>query len=88
MSMPFNIRERDPWQGLIAQWINGRSHVTIGEVLGVCLGKLPETRTQADSNRVARSLKSLKWERYQQRVGKKTREWRYRRVPSPEEIDW
>jgi hypothetical protein len=63
--------------------------VTIAQVFGVCLGKLPEDRSQADKNRVARCLKALKWARYQQRLSNRTREWRYRKSPvSPEEIDW
>jgi hypothetical protein len=48
-------------------------------VLAECLKKDRAQWTQTDANRVARSLRSMGWERYQQRDGT-CRQWRYRRV--------
>ncbi len=74
-------RQLDPWQSVIETWINRREHVTIEIVLTDCLQKLTGNHSQSDKNRVASCLKALGWERYQQRVGKTKREWRYRRAP-------
>ena len=52
--------------------------VTVTDVLIHAIGKRPEAWTQADQSRVARSLKSLHWERYKRRVGTNFA-WHYRR---------
>lgn len=53
--------------------------VTVADLLTHCIGKRPDTLTQTDQNRVARSLKSQGWERYQARNDDGDREWRYRK---------
>jgi putative DNA primase/helicase len=53
--------------------------VTVADVLIHCVGKRSDTLTQMDQNRVARSLKSQGWERYQTRTDAGSREWRYRK---------
>jgi predicted P-loop ATPase len=53
--------------------------VTVTDVLVHCIAKRQEQWTQADKNRVARSLVSLGWERQQIRLEAR-REWRYRRA--------
>jgi predicted P-loop ATPase len=50
--------------------------VTIAEVLLHCIGKRQDTWTQADQNRVARSLTAKGWKRKLKRTGA-DREWRY-----------
>ena len=83
-----NTRQPDPWQPVIERWICDRKFVTVGEILRICFEKPQEDSSQAVKNRVARCLKALKWERYQQRLDKRTREWRYRRSPvSPAEVE-
>jgi predicted P-loop ATPase len=68
--------EGDPWDEVIGEWISGRESVSIPEVLAQCLNKNRETWTQADQNRVARSLAAKGWIRRQRRTGDQ-REWRY-----------
>jgi hypothetical protein len=51
--------------------------VCIPEILYHAIGKRPEHWTQADRNRVARSLRSMGYERYRERGDKL--EWRYRK---------
>lgn len=53
--------------------------VSIPEVLYHAVGKRTEHWTQADKNRVARSLRSMGWERYRDRTGERL-EWRYRKT--------
>jgi predicted P-loop ATPase len=55
-----------------------RDSVTVVDVLNHCIGKRQDQWTQADKNRVARSLRALGWARYRERSGKDL-EWRYRR---------
>lgn len=50
--------------------------VTIADILTHCLERPKAFWTQADQNRVARSLQALKWERFKKRVGTGS-EWRY-----------
>jgi len=52
--------------------------VSITDILAHGIGKRQDQWSQSDKNRVARSLRSLRWERYRAREGE-TREWRYRR---------
>jgi predicted P-loop ATPase len=70
--------EGDPWEEVIAPWLEARSSVSIGEVLEKCLQKAQALWTQTDKNRAARCLKALGWERYRERQGSRL-EWRYQR---------
>jgi predicted P-loop ATPase len=70
--------EGDPWEELVARWIEGRPSAAIGEVLSLCLDKPRAQWTQSDKNRVARCFQALGWERYRERQGTRL-EWRYRR---------
>ena len=68
----------DPWQPVIERWICGREYITVRQILEACI----ETDfSQSNRNRVARCLKALGWQRYQQRMDNRNREWRYRRSP-------
>jgi predicted P-loop ATPase len=70
--------EGDPWEEVIGRWAEGRSNLSIGEVLELCLQKPQSLWTQSDKNRAARCLQFLGWERYRERQGARL-EWRYRR---------
>jgi len=52
--------------------------VTVPDILIHCVAKRQDLWTQQDQNRVARSLRSLGWERHRRRTGTGL-EWRYRR---------
>jgi len=52
--------------------------VTVGDILTHAIGKRADQWTQADQNRVARSLKFLLWERYRRRLNGGL-VWHYRR---------
>jgi predicted P-loop ATPase len=52
--------------------------VCVADILNHCIGKQQDQWTQGDQNRVARCLRALKWERFQQRKHNGGREWRYR----------
>ncbi|MGH9652470.1 MAG: VapE domain-containing protein [Bryobacteraceae bacterium] len=67
----------DPWDELIAKWTVMRQDISVSEVLSECLDKPKGQWTQADKNRVARSLRATGWERYNART-EAGREWRYR----------
>jgi predicted P-loop ATPase len=78
--------EGDPWQERIREWaldpVSGRDKkahntgVSISEILTHCLNKGVSDWTQADKNRIARSLVALRFER--RKVGsRESREWRY-----------
>jgi predicted P-loop ATPase len=56
--------------------------VCIPDILNHCIGKRQDQWTQVDQNRVARCLRALKWERFQQRIDQGGREWRYRKAKS------
>ena len=71
--------DADPWQELIAGWIEPHDNVSISELLDNCLKKPQAQWMQSDENRIARCLRSLGWERYQVWQGAR-REWRYRRA--------
>jgi putative DNA primase/helicase len=78
--------DADPWQSIVEKSICGLAYVTVEQILGTCLQKPEKDWTQTDKNRVARSLKALGCERYQQRLDDARREWRYRVSPlSPAE---
>ncbi len=74
--------EGDPWDEALNPWLDGRTDVSIGQILSSCLGKETQSWSQSDKNRVARALCSLGWERYKARLGS-DREWRYRLVSKP-----
>jgi len=60
---------------------NIRSSTSVSEVLEKCVNKPQAQWTQADKNRVGRSLRTLGWERYRERERERL-EWRWRRLPS------
>jgi predicted P-loop ATPase len=60
--------ESDPWEGVIAPWVEPRTSVSIRELLGECLNKPRALWTQGDMNRAARCLRALGW-RYRDRHG-------------------
>ncbi|HZT69428.1 MAG TPA: VapE domain-containing protein [Terriglobia bacterium] len=70
--------EGDPWEEVIAPWIEVQASVSISEVLEKCLQKPQGLWTQTDKNRAARCLRALGWERYRERHGSRL-EWRYRK---------
>ena len=70
--------EGDPWEEVIAPWLEGHPSVSISEVLEKCLQKAHALWTQTDKNRAARCLRALGWERYRERHGSRL-EWRYRK---------
>ena len=70
--------ETDPWEEVIAPWIEDCPSVSISEVLEKCLQKPHALWTQTDKNRAGRCLRALGWERYRERRGSRL-EWRYRR---------
>ena len=69
----------DPWEEVIAPWLEARTSVSISEVLDKCVCKPQAQWTQADKNRVGRCLRALGWERYRERDGERL-DWRWRRV--------
>jgi predicted P-loop ATPase len=78
----------DPWDGVIAKFIEFRTMVTMDEILQDALHIETSRLTQVDQNRAARCLKSIGWERKQRRVSGE-RKWVYVRtaaVVSP--LDW
>jgi hypothetical protein len=70
--------EGDPWEEVIAPWLEHRPSVSISEVLEKCLQKAQALWTQTDKNRAARCLRALGWDRYRERHGSRL-EWRYRK---------
>lgn len=76
--------EGDPWDEAIASWTEARDTVSISEVLEFCIEKRRDQWTQLDKNRIARSLRSRGWERFN--AGPRhARQWRYRRRQEPGE---
>jgi predicted P-loop ATPase len=74
--------DTDPWQPLIEEWVEGREHVTVEQVLRVCLEKLARDWTQGDKNRVARCLQAIGWTRKRGPKDERGhRDWRY--CPGP-----
>jgi predicted P-loop ATPase len=67
----------DPWEEVIAPWLEVHTSTSVSEVLEKCLAKPQAQWTQADKNRVGRSLRALGWERYRER-GRERLEWRWR----------
>ena len=52
--------EGDPWEEVIAPWVESQSSVSISEVLEKCLQKLQALWTQTDKNRAARCLRYVR----------------------------
>jgi predicted P-loop ATPase len=71
--------DADPWQNLIAAWVESKSTTSVEEILERCVQKPTGQWGQQDMNRVARCLRALGWERYREREGRVLR-WRYRRA--------
>jgi predicted P-loop ATPase len=69
----------DPWDDAIAKHIEYLRETSVGEILREVFHIEPAQWKQGDQNRVARSLTSLGWIKYQHRNGAR-REWRYRRL--------
>jgi predicted P-loop ATPase len=70
--------EGDPWEEVIAPWLEHRPSASISEILEKCLQKAQALWTQTDKNRAARCLRALGWDRYRERHGPHL-EWRYRK---------
>jgi len=71
--------ESDPWEEVIAPWVELKSSVSISGLLGDCLNKPRALWTQTDKNRAARCLRALGWERYRERHESRL-EWLYRKA--------
>jgi predicted P-loop ATPase len=69
----------DPWDDAIARHIECLRETSVGEILRDVFHIEPAQWKQVDQTRVARSLTSLGWIKYQHRSGDR-REWRYRRL--------
>jgi predicted P-loop ATPase len=69
----------DPWQSLIAKFIEIHDDVSIDDVL-LHVGLERSRWTRSDQMRVAGCLKVMGWERYRARDGQR-RDWRYRLGP-------
>ena len=71
----------DPWDDVIADFVQGRWTVSVPEIMTGALKLEPARQDQSAMNRVARSMRGMGWERKQQRIDGKLK-WRYRR-PDP-----
>lgn len=80
----------DPWEGKIEEWLTARRDTTVQQILSECIIKPTGQWTQQDKNRVAKSLRSLGWERFNGRSADGLREWRYRPGPrvQQEPLPW
>jgi len=67
----------DAWESRVLAWIDGRSMVSIPQILELALGKPIYQCTQVDSNRIAHILKSNGWEKARVRTTDGL-EWAYR----------
>lgn len=76
-----NPKRRYEGQSPVEPWSSDDDSVTITDVLIHCVGKRLDQWTQADKNRVARSMQALGWERFRSGA-RAAREWRYRRAVS------
>jgi predicted P-loop ATPase len=75
--------DEDPWQSVIADWVQDREYVTSKQILRQCLEKQPSMWSQADKNRVARCLRAIGWTRKKGPADEsRQREWRYYPGPS------
>jgi hypothetical protein len=48
----------------MAPWLEGKTDVSVSEILEHCLGKQPGSWTKGDSMIVAKTLRHWKWEQY------------------------
>lgn len=71
--------QSDPWEEIIAPWLNERANTSVSELLDKCLNKPQARWTQTDKTRIARCLRALGWDRYRERQGSHL-EWCYRRM--------
>lgn len=71
---------RDQTGHPVAELTSDDKSVCIADILNHCIGKRQDQWTQGDQNRVARCLRALKWERFQQRNAAGGRPWRYRKA--------
>ena len=71
--------EGDPWEEVIASWLESKQNTSISEVLEKCLNKPQGQWIQTDKIRAARCLLAQGWVRYRERHGSRL-EWRYRKV--------
>ena len=69
------IQRSDPGHSVV-ELTSTCAFVTVTDILIHCIGKRPDTWTQSDQNRVARSLIAKGWKRKQNRIGGE-REWGY-----------
>jgi predicted P-loop ATPase len=69
----------DPWEEIIAPWLEVRASTSVSELLEKCVTKPQAQWTQGDKNRVGRCLRALGWERYRERERERL-EWRWRRA--------
>ena len=76
----------DPWDDEIRHFSKGLEYVTVEQLLTDLFHVEKSKWTQADKNRIARSLKAMQFERYQVRTGDK-RQWRYRKKDAPAYLD-
>jgi predicted P-loop ATPase len=81
----------DPWDSVIARFVEARGMVTVEEILTQVLHIETGRQTQVDQNRIARCLRSMGWERKQRRVDG-DRKWIYVRAvtesPLQSELDY
>lgn len=82
--------ESDPWEEIVAKWIDGRRDVSISDVLSSCITKPTGQWSQLDKVRMSRVLTSLGWTRHNLRTDAGNREWRYTppRTVRQDEIPW
>jgi predicted P-loop ATPase len=64
----------------VAEFSSTEESVTVEDILHHAIGRERKLWTRADSMSVAAALKSLGWERYRQRVGNNSLQWRYRQA--------
>jgi predicted P-loop ATPase len=69
--------EDDPWEPLVAGWLEARLDTSVSEILREAVHKPVEQWTQPDRSRIARILVRLDWIRYRKRLSAGL-EWRYR----------
>jgi predicted P-loop ATPase len=67
----------------LTPWNSTSGSVTVSDILTHALNKPCGQWTQADKNRVARSLRSRGWERCRER-SRNSLSWRYRRMTGPD----
>jgi hypothetical protein len=71
--------EGDPWEEILAPWLDGRESTSVSEVRQHCIDKQQAQWTQTDKIRVPRCLLVQGWVRYRERQGSRL-EWKYRKV--------